>query len=190
MAEFTMDEATNKFASKGKGNAALTLGVIGTALGGLGILGKHVGAGNCDAAGVAFNMAYDDRFVGKDLFWQQNVNLEKEFGQARYDALKHNYELYVNLDAKNSALATKMAQLEASLPLAIELNRVNGERYTDDRIAKVDKQICMGALVTQAALDKKIDGQMGLPWSSIISGIPKMPRCTVDVTCPSNHGAM
>lgn len=51
MAEFlTMQEAEDKFGKKGKTNAALTLGIIGTALGAFsgnnGILGGLFG-GNC-----------------------------------------------------------------------------------------------------------------------------------------------
>lgn len=49
MAEFlTMDEAKNHFGTKGKTNAALTLGIIGTALGAM----NNAGCGNGILGGI------------------------------------------------------------------------------------------------------------------------------------------
>ena len=47
MAEFlTMEDAENKFGTKGRTNAGLTLGIIGTALAALGNNGGGCGCGN------------------------------------------------------------------------------------------------------------------------------------------------
>lgn len=87
MAEFlTMDEAKNHFGTKGKTNAALTLGIIGTALGamnnsgcGNGILGNLFG-GNC----------------------QQN-RLDNEAGFMSFIGLKFSQEYVTSPDGKIAA---------------------------------------------------------------------------------------
>lgn len=185
MAEFlTMEEAENKFGSKGKANAGLTLGIIGTALGALsGGLGGIFG-GNSAAAGYVIGSA-EDSHVDKDTFWRQNIAIQKEFGKQEYDALKANYELYITLDNKISSLACKNAQLEASLPLAMQLAAVNAERYSDNKIQEAAKFQNEVNFILQRELDKKINGTMGLPWGDIITGIPTMPACTMGVTCPT-----
>lgn len=83
MAEFlTMSEAEDKFGSKGKTNAALTLGIIGTGLAALsnnggcgcgnngGLLGGLFGGnnGNCRLAERAMQMAYaQGQMADKDV---------------------------------------------------------------------------------------------------------------------------
>lgn len=188
MSEFlTMTEAEDKFGSKGKANAALTTGIIGTALGVLnGGLGGIFGGGSTatQAAVDADSMAC--AFVNKDTFWKQNIDIHKEFGRQEYDSLKHNYELYVALDNKITSLATKNAQLEASLPLAMQLAAVNAERYTDNKLFKAELAQCKQNGLIEYQLAHKINGTLGLPWSSIITGIPQFPACTMDVTCPGS----
>lgn len=86
MAEFlTMDEAKSKFGSKGKTNAGLTLGIIGTALaalntnnggcGGNGILGGLFGGNNnhCQRADQAMQMAMAQGQIANDLSWSNRV---------------------------------------------------------------------------------------------------------------------
>lgn len=124
-------------------------------------------------------------FVNKDTFWRQNMDIQKEFGRQEYDSLKHNYELYVALDNKISSLATKQAQYDAALPLTFELAKVNAERYTDDKVYKAELAQCKQNGIIEYQLAHKINGTLGLPWSSIITGIPTMPACTMDVSCPS-----
>lgn len=80
MAEFlTMQEAEDKFGKKGRTNAALTLGIIGTALGafagnnngcgGNGILGGLFGGNNnCCAMQQAKTMA-----MAQNLAWNNRV---------------------------------------------------------------------------------------------------------------------
>lgn len=86
MAEFlTMEDAKCKFGSKGKTNAGLTLGIIGTALaalngnngcGGNGILGGLFGGnGNCafQAADQAKMIAMSQGQIASDLAWSNRV---------------------------------------------------------------------------------------------------------------------
>lgn len=82
MAEFlTMQEAEDKFGKKGKTNAALTLGIIGTALGAFtgnnGILGGLFGGNNnCCAmqqAEQAKTMAMVQGEASQNLAWNNRV---------------------------------------------------------------------------------------------------------------------
>lgn len=88
MAEFlTMSEAEDKFGSKGKTNAALTLGIIGTGLAALsnnggcgcgnngGLLGGLFGGnnGNCSLAERAMQMAYAQGQMADNLAWSNRV---------------------------------------------------------------------------------------------------------------------
>ena len=85
MAEFiTTEDARNQFASKAKGNAGLTLGIIGTALGALsnnncnggGILGNILGNGNNCAmkeAQEAKTMAMLQGQTADNLSWMNRV---------------------------------------------------------------------------------------------------------------------
>lgn len=169
-------------------NIFVTLGIIGTALGAIangngfgGIFGGNQAA--TTAAYVAGECA--DPHVSKDAFWKQNLDIQKEIGRIDYDALKHNYELYINLDNKINALAVKDAQLEATLPLAMQLAAVNAERYADNKLATFASEQTAFNFIMQREIDKKISGTMGLPWSDIITGVPSMPSCAFDVTCGS-----
>lgn len=85
MAEFlTMEDAKCKFGTKGKTNAALTLGIIGTALGAInggwnngcggGILGGLFGGnnGNC-GANQASILAMSQGQIASDLAWSNRV---------------------------------------------------------------------------------------------------------------------
>lgn len=190
MAEFlTMSEAQDKFGTKGKANTALGLGIAGLATAVLnGGLSGLFGGGSTPVAAECAAINADSQacaFVSKDTFWQQNVGLEKELGVQRYDNLKANYELYINLDKKISALQSKNAALEASLPLAMQLAAVNAERYADNKVfSAVEAQNGMNFMF-QREIDRRIVGTLGLPWGDIITGIPRMPNCTIGVTCPS-----
>lgn len=98
MAEFlTMEDAKCKFGTKGKTNAALTLGIIGTALGAInggwnngcggggGILGGLFGGnnGNCalQAAEQAKMIAMSQGQIANDLAWSNRVqSLQDDLG--------------------------------------------------------------------------------------------------------------
>lgn len=82
-----MSEAEDKFGSKGKTNAALTLGIIGTGLAALsnnggcgcgnngGLLGGLFGGnnGNCSLAERAMQMAYAQGQMADNLAWSNRV---------------------------------------------------------------------------------------------------------------------
>lgn len=155
------------------------MGALASGNGFGGIFGGNQAA--TTAAYVAGECA--DPHVSKDMFWQQNVAIQKEIGRIDYESLKHNYELYIGLNDKITSLATKQAQYDSALPLAMELAKVNAERYADNKINTVSSEMLKGFGAVEYQLAHKINGTLGLPWSDIITGIPQMPNCSFDVTC-------
>ncbi len=180
MAEYmTHEDAKCKFASKSKGNAALTLGIIGTAMSALGNggIGNILGGNSNRTEGPT---AYE--VLQKES--ADNVELTRAIYDGRITDLNEKFEMYKLLDDKINALAIKEAQTQSTLPLAFELAKVNAERYADNSIYSASKHQCDVNFMFQRELDKKINGTIGLPWSDIISGIPTMPACTMAVSCP------
>ena len=104
MAEFlTMQEAEDKFGKKGKTNAALTLGIIGTALGAFsgnngcgnnGILGGLFGGnnGNC-LAERAMQTAMAQGEMSQNLAWNNRVQ-----------SLQDDIDLYTYINGRNLAI--------------------------------------------------------------------------------------
>jgi hypothetical protein len=112
----THDEAKHKFASKAKGNAALTLGIIGTSLaalnnnncGGSGILGNILGNNNCNQKAV--DMAWsnlvqsmqDDAIMYYNLTDRINNNVNNMY-QGRIQDLQEKSSMYVDLISRDNA---------------------------------------------------------------------------------------
>jgi hypothetical protein len=176
MAELTMDEAKGKFASKGVANAGLALGIIGTALGALNGGGSILGGGSSAVTNA----------VDKDLFWLQNVGIQKSIGDTNVAIQKGDYETYITLGKDVNANAVAIAQIQASLPYMMQLAAERAERYAENKVNRVEKDLAVSNLVIQRQLDQKVNGVVGLPWSSIISGIPTMPSYTIDVVKASD----
>lgn len=243
-----MHEAEDKFGKKGKTNAALTLGIVGTALGaGLlgnkgggccgcgnngGLLGGLLGGGGnncggCCEAQQAMQMAMAQGEISQNLAWgnrvqsmQDDIDLYTYINAADTSLRNQNYEgriidqrekcnMYIDLlsrdNAQNvgvstafansrekdvtekaeifNALSNRINELEkkevataTALPLLFELSKCKAERYTDDCCCKTEKAILISDGIVQRQLDRKVDGQVGLPFSSLITGIPTLPN--------------
>lgn len=128
-----------EFASKGVGNAGLTLGIIGTAgwllNGGCGngLLGGLFGRGNCNGQSelvsayqaAAANLAaekYADN-VGIDLY-REIIAQSNRADQRLGDYFNQLAQGIINLDKK-------VAAMEATQPLLAEIATLKSERYTD-----------------------------------------------------------
>lgn len=170
-----------------KANAGLTLGIIGTALAGLGggLFGGNGLFGGGSASTINAVEGGPTVYETYKKECEDAVALTKGIYDSRITDLKEKFDMYKTLDDKITSLAVKDAQLEASLPLAMQLAAVNAERYADNKISTVAQEQCAVNFMFQRELDKKINGTMGLPWGDIITGIPTMPACTMDVTCPT-----
>ncbi len=168
-----------EFASKGVGNAGLTLGIIGTAgwlLGnggcGNGLFGGLFGRGNCNNGqaelvsayqAAAANLAaekYADN-VGIELYKEiiaQSNRADQRLGEYSNQLAQG----IINLDKK-------VAMLEATQPLLAEIATLKSERYTDARTWN------------------KVDGEIRLPYKEIC--YPPYPQVAVPVGSPFGYGS-
>ncbi len=166
--------------------SAFGLGLTGTIAGGLALLNQHGGLGGLFGGNSGSCSTNADSqacaFVSKDTFWRQNLDIQKEFGDQKYDNLKANYDLYINLDAKIGALAVKNAQLEASLPLAMQLAAVNAERFTEHAVSDVKEHQAAINCALQTEILMRPKGKVGLPFSDLITGIPTLPKVVYNLT--------
>lgn len=181
MAEFlTMDEAKSKFGTKGRTNAGLTLGIIGTALAafagnnggcgcgnGGGILGNLFGGNNnCCAMQAAEN--------AKTLAMAQGQQADNLSWANRVQSMQDDIDLFARLSTRISDLEKKEAATAAALPLMFELNKVNAERYTDACCCKSETNLLMTANGLQRQLDHKIDGQLKYAYSDLCAPVPSI----------------
>ena len=133
MAEFlTMQEAEDKFGKKGKTNAALTLGIIGTALGAFsgnngcgcgnnGILGGLFGGnnGNC-LAERAMQTAMAQGEMSQNLAWNNRVQ-----------SLQDDIDLYTYINGRNLAINERIGN--ETQPILDEINREVGSLSVDEQ---------------------------------------------------------
>lgn len=196
MAEFlTMDEAKNHFGSKGRTNAALTLGIIGTALGamnnsgyGNGILGNLFGGNGQqnrldNEVQVLTNQLWAGRLQDQDEKCKmyidlitrdnvQNLTAAQEFAKVREQDVKEKTDLFERLNTRLVELEKKDAANSAALPLMFELATIKANKYTDDCCCKAEKNLLMVDSNLQRQLDHKIDGQLKYSYNNLCAPVP------------------
>lgn len=188
MAEFlTMDEAKSKFGTKGRTNAGLTLGIIGTALAafagnnggcgcgnGGGILGNLFGGNNnCCAMQAAENaktlaMAQGQQADNLSRDNAQNLRLCDELYKRREQDVQEKADLFARLSTRISDLEKKEA---AALPLMFELNKVNAERYTDACCCKSETITTLTPTVTKV-IDVIIPNGVSIVSQQVLDELP------------------
>lgn len=149
-------EAEDKFGKKGRTNAALTLGIIGTALGAFtgnngcgnnGILGGN--NGNCIAE-KAMQTAMAQGQMSQNLAWNNRVQ-----------SMQDDIDLYTYINGRNLATNERIGNetqiltnqiwrgrvedLQEKADLFERLNKVNAERYSDNCCCKSEKQLLVAA---------------------------------------------
>lgn len=140
MAEFlTMQEAEDKFGKKGKTNAALTLGIIGTALGAFsgnngcgcgnnGILGGLFG-GNC-LAERAMQTAMAQGEMSQNLAWNNRVQ-----------SLQDDIDLYTYINGRNLAINERIGNETQILTNQIWKGRVEDLQEKTDIFERLSTRI-------------------------------------------------
>lgn len=196
--------------SNSKANAALTLGIIGTALSviGPGVVNMLTGKGNNSSSTTDADL-YNERKQWKDYlaittgYYQGELNNTKQISQAFFDAYKR--------DVDNSFMLYK-GQRDSSDALAAAMNAgFTNERNERDalrrQIFEVDKKVDMMAAVRpyqDALIDKKIDnnaliaayelqkrtcrmiqGELVLPSTPTVTGYPSYTACGCPQTQPT-----
>lgn len=175
MAEFlTMNEANEKYASTGKGNAGLALGIIGTALGAL-----AYGGGNIFGGG---NSGMPSAYEVQQKQCADNIALTNSIWQTRVTDLQEKFDLYTRLSDRINGLEKTEAATAAALPLMFQLSSSNSERYTDDKLHRAEAVQTAINFGLQNEIAKKINGTMGLPMADLITGVPTMPALQYSIT--------
>lgn len=180
-------ELDSRYGKKGVVNTALATGIIGTVLGS-GMLKGGLGGifGGCQTT--------TDGLTQLPSIWticekqnNENVAITAAMYQGRIQEMKDLADVYERINKRLVEVEKKDAALEASLPLAMQLVTVNAERYADNKVScEAQSRERMDSYL-QNELSKKIDGQLGLPFSSIITGIPTLPPvqyCVTGCNCP------
>lgn len=192
MAEYlTQEDANGKYASKGKGNAGLTLGIIGTALGALAFGHRGFGSGVPAAATIAAEQAVGAMPTAYEIeqkLCANNIELTKGIYETRITDLKEKFDLYTMLGARIGELEKSQATTNAQLPLMFQLANCHSERYTDNKVHNAESVQTAINFGFQRELDTRIKGTLGLPMSDLITCVPTLPNLNYVVTgCNSGH---
>lgn len=189
MAEFlTMHEAEDKFGKKGKTNAALTLGIIGTGLAALqggngnGLLGGLFGgnqANNCGGptAWQAWQKECED-----------NVALTSAIWQTRVTDLNEKFDLYTRLNNKITDLEKKEVATEVALPLMFQIADANAQKYADACCCRGEKEMLRMDMNLQRQLDHKIDGELRYAYSNLCAPVPSIAPLYCSPFTPNGSG--
>lgn len=195
MAEFmTHDEAYDSFGSKGKTNAALTLGIIGTGLAALGnsngngILGNLFGNNNTrmdSEVQLLTNQLWAGRLQDQDEKCKmyidlitrdnvQNLTAAQEFAKVREQDVKEKTDIFERLSTRINELEKREAATNAALPLMFELANVKANKYTDDCCCKAEKNLLISNSELQRQLDHKIDGELKYAYNNLCAPVPNI----------------
>lgn len=191
MAEI-IESTTTKVPSNGKVNAALTLGIIGTALGALGsgsgivngVLGRNgVSLSSHGNAGITNEELYLERRSYQNIIDsekeyyadQQKVNerLVDAFFQSYKRDVNNSFMLYKNQRDEDDKLSRRIDEVDKKVDIMAAIRP-----YQD---ALIDNKIEKNALLAQYNLDKRtcrmITGQVVLPSDPTITGYGSYYQC-------------
>lgn len=173
--------------SNSKANAALTLGVIGTALSGMGILGAGTfglankgNRGNNNAGpnmpppipiitpeGLYLERKVNDNYIENlKRFYDGQIADQNRDAAMQFDTYKREMELYKYTRDTNDTLTAKINEVDKKVDIMAAIRP-----YQD---AIINGTIANTALMAQYSLDKRtshmIDGQVVLPSTPTVTG--------------------
>lgn len=193
----TMSEVT-QMPSATRTNSALTLGIIGTALAGMGILGASVCGigksnsrtttdGGSETTSMANSMTSEDLYIERkqcqnylDItkqYYEGKLATEERFANLFFDAYKrdvdNSFQLYKYTRDNDDALAQKINEVDKKVDVMAAIRP-----YQD---ALIDNKINTNAILAQYALDKRtcrmIEGQLVLPSTPSVTGFGSYSSC-------------
>lgn len=182
-----------KEGSKGKTNAALTLGIIGTGLAALGnsngngILGNLSGNNNRmdNEVQLLTNQLWAGRLQDQDEKCKmyidlitrdnvQNLTAAQEFAKVREQDIKEKTDIFERLSVRINELEKREAATNAALPLMFELASVKANKYTDDCCCRAEKNLLISNSELQRQLDHKIDGELKYAYNNLCAPVPNI----------------
>ena len=190
----------HKYASKAKGNAGLTLGIIGTSLAGLlsmGALGKGagiIGGGMPPCPGVPHGELYNERKETQDYieltkeFYEGQIETNAKIDKNFFDLYKMNvdtsfglyknhvddsFALYKGQRDQADAIMAKIADVEKKVDVMSAVRP-----YQDALInAKIDNVALVGDFKLARRTCKMIQGEVVLPSTPTVTGYASYNPC-------------
>lgn len=199
--------------SNTKVNSALTLGIIGTALSGLGLLGmgggllnnlnsknsnNNVNSGS-DMCAESNTMTAETLYIERKQcqnfldttkqYYEGKLAAEERFANLFFDAYKrdvdNSFMLYKYTRDTNDELSKKISDVDKKVDVMAAIRP-----YQD---ALIDNKINTNALLAQYALDKRtcrmIEGQLVLPSTPTVTGLGSYNSCSCGTTVASTPAA-
>lgn len=195
--------------SNAKVNSALTLGIIGTALSGLGLLGMGGGLLNnlngknsnnnansgSDMCAESNTMTAETLYIERKQcqnfldttkqYYEGKLAAEERFANLFFDGYKrdvdNSFMLYKYTRDANDELSKKISDVDKKVDVMAAIRP-----YQD---ALIDNKINTNALLAQYALDKRtcrmIEGQLVLPSTPTVTGLGSYNSCCCGTTVAS-----
>jgi hypothetical protein len=193
MAEVMEGACTHKeYATKGKANAGLTLGIIGTSLAGLmalggGTVGNLLGGNKQECPGVPHGELYNERkeqadFVEltKQYYESQiatNAKIDKNFFDLYKFGVDNSFGLYKGQRDQADAIFAKIADVEKKVDIMSAVRP-----YQDALInAKIDNVAMVGDFNLARRTCRMIQGELVLPSTPTVTGYPSYTPCAPTV---------
>ena len=199
MAEVMEGACTHKeYATKGKANAGLTLGIIGTSLAGLmalgGGVGNIIGTGKPNCPGVPHGELYNERKEQQDYveltkqYYESQIATNEKIDKNFFDLYKFNvdnsfglyknhvddsFALYKGQRDQADALMAKIADVEKKVDVMSAIRP-----YQDALInAKIDNVAMVGDFNLARRTCRMIQGELVLPSTPTVTGYPSYTPC-------------
>jgi hypothetical protein len=189
----------DKYASKAKGNAGLTLGIIGTSLAGLMALGGNgignlLGVGKQECPGIPHGELYNERkeqedFVAltkefyegqiatnakidKNFFDLYKMNVDTSFGLYK-NHVDDSFKLYKGQRDQADAILAKIADVEKKVDVMAAVRP-----YQDALInSKIDNVAMVGDFNLARRTCRMIQGELVLPSTPTVTGYASYSPC-------------
>ena len=187
----------DKYASKAKGNAGLTLGIIGTSLAGLmalgnGGIGSLLGGGSQNCPGVPHGELYNERKEQSDFveltkqYYEAQIATNAKIDKSFFDLYKFNVDnsfgLYKGQRDQADAIFAKIADVEKKVDIMTAVRP-----YQDALInAKIDNVALVGDFNLARRTCRMITGELVLPSTPTVTGYASYSPCNPQ---PAQTGA-
>jgi hypothetical protein len=190
----------DKYATKGKANAGLTLGIIGTSLAGLMALGGGTGLGNLlggkqECPGIPHGELYNERKeqedfveltkqyyeaqiatnakIDKNFFDLYKMNVDTSFGLYK-NHVDDSFKLYKGQRDQADAIFAKIADVEKKVDVMAAIRP-----YQDALInCKIDNVALVGEYNLSKRTCRMIQGELVLPSTPVITGYGSYSPCS------------
>ena len=188
MAEVMEGTCKHEYASKAKGNAGLTLGIIGTSLAGLmalgnGGIGSLLGGGSQNCSGVPHGELYNERKEQSDFveltkqYYEAQIATNAKIDKSFFDLYKFNVDnsfgLYKGQRDQADAIFAKIADVEKKVDIMSAVRP-----YQDALInAKIDNVAMVGDFNLARRTCRMIQGELVLPSTPTVTGYASYSPC-------------